>query len=126
MFDFKSSTLTFDKKSVITQVSRIIISSSSERVYFNNNESSKFTKTHPIFIKRDSEYSIVEASDVVQGDILLNITETFNGDSINESITETEVLSIHHHGVEEGSNVYTFTCDPYKWYFAGGTLVHNK
>ena len=102
-----------------TEVVTIIPSQKVDRIYFNDMQDVKFTYEHPIFIKKNDEYRIVQASYVNEGDYILKL----NSDN---SITEILVESITTEILEEASDVYNLSCEPYDWYFAGGMLVHNK
>jgi hypothetical protein len=118
-FSFKANDLRISTETVETEVTNIIPGSTTDRVFFNNDESTKFTGTHPIFIKRDSEYQVIEASNIVEGDVMI----VFNSDKIT---SEIQINKVTHQTLTEASGVYTFSCDPYNWYFAGNILVHNK
>ena len=113
---------------VHTKVTNVIVSDKIDRVYFNENEETQFTETHPIFVKRNNKYCVVEAGLVLEGDILINI----NMDALEENpdilklISEIEVYKVNKISLESPAKVYTFSCDPYNWYFAGTILTHNK
>ena len=127
-FDLNATDLDLGEKLVMTEITNIIVSPKSDRVYFNNNTAAKFTETHPIFIKRDSEYRVVEAGLVQEGDILININldSLHDGVVTAEAISEIIVTSVTKEILDEPKDVYTFSCDPYNWYFAGNILTHNK
>jgi hypothetical protein len=111
-----------------TQVTNIIISDKADRVYFNENKETQFTETHPIFVKRNNEYRVVEAGSVVEGDILVNINISLLKEKVDmsEVIFETLVNKVEKKTLGIAKSVYTFSCDPYNWYFAGNILTHNK
>ena len=113
---------------VHTEVTNVIASDKIDRVYFNNDSSTQFTETHPIFVKRNNEYRVVEAGTVQEGDILININLTALAESVvmSEAISETPVSQITKNTLNVAKDVYTFSCDPYNWYFAGTILTHNK
>ena len=113
---------------VHTQITNVIVSDKSDRVYFNGNSEVQFTETHPIFVKRNNEYRVIEAGSVVEGDILINI----NIDKLSEpldikkAISEVAVSKVNKKILDVAKDVYTFSCNPYNWYFAGTILTHNK
>lgn len=86
-------------------------------MYFNNNDSVKYSTEQPVFVKSDGIYTIKTTGLIVEGDYLIQI----NADG---SYTEEEVVSIHQEGGIK--DVYQFSCEPYDWFIAGGYLVHNK
>jgi RNA-binding protein 16 len=113
---------------VPTEVTNVIASDKQDRVYFNGNSEAQFTETHPIFVKRNNEYRVVEAGTVQKGDILIKI----NIDALKETlvmsevISEIEVTELNRVTLDVAKDVYTFSCDSYNWYFAGNILTHNK
>ena len=113
---------------VNTEVTNVIASDKEDRVYFNGNSEVQFTETHPIFVKRNNEYRVIEAGSVVEGDILINI----NIDKLSEpldikkAISEVAVSKVNKKILDVAKDVYTFSCNPYNWYFAGTILTHNK
>ncbi len=111
-----------------TQVTNVIVSDKTDRVYFNENTEIQFTETHPIFVKRNNEYRVVEAGSVQEGDIIIIINISLLKEQINisEVITETVINKVEKKTLDVAKNVYTFSCDPYNWYFAGNILTHNK
>jgi intein/homing endonuclease len=113
---------------VYTNVTNLIVSDKQDRVYFNENKEAQFTETHPIFVKRNNEYRVVEAGTVQEGDILININlnELNKGIDISKVISENEVIKINKITLDVAKDVYTFSCDPHNWYFAGNILTHNK
>jgi hypothetical protein len=127
-FDLKATSLDINEKFVMTEITNIIVAPKSDRIYFNDDNTTKFTETHPVFIKRESEYRVVEAQDVISGDIIISI----NTDALHENVTTQEAISeivinsITKEVLDAPENVYTFSCDPYNWYFAGNILTHNK
>jgi len=113
---------------VHTEVTNIIASDKVDRVYFNDDVTAQFTETHPIFVKRNNEYRVVEAGTVQEGDSLIKINleslkETL---SMPEVISEIEVTKVNKVTLDSPKDVYTFSCDSYNWYFAGNILTHNK
>jgi RNA-binding protein 16 len=113
---------------VHTKVTNVIASNKVERVYFNNDKTAQFTETHPIFVKRNNEYRVVEAGTVQEGDFLITINpdELSENLDINKVISETVVTKVNKNILNLEKDVYTFSCDPYNWYFAGNILTHNK
>jgi len=113
---------------VHTKVTNVIASNKLERVYFNDNKTAQFTETHPIFVKRNNEYRVVEAGTVQAGDFLIAINpdELSENLDINKVISETVVTKVNKNILNLEKDVYTFSCDPYNWYFAGNILTHNK
>jgi len=111
-----------------TEVTNVIVSDKQDRVYFNENKEAQFTETHPIFVKRNNEYRVVEAGTVQEGDILININlnELNKEIDISKVISENEVIKINKITLDVEKDVYTFSCDPHNWYFAGNILTHNK
>jgi intein/homing endonuclease len=87
-----------------------------EIVYFNEDSSVKYSNEHPMFIRSGEEYCVRIVKNVKVGDFLLRINE-------DGTYTEEEILSITN--LTENSKVYEFSCSPYKWFIAGGYLVHN-
>jgi len=41
-------------------------------------------------------------------------------------ISEVEVSKVDKITLDLAKDVYTFSCDPHNWYFAGDILTHNK
>ena len=113
---------------VHTQITNVIVSDKSDRVYFNDNKETQFTETHPIFVKRNNEYRVIEAGSVVEGDILININidELSEPLDIKKAISEVAVSKVNKKTLDVAKDVYTFSCNPYNWYFAGTILTHNK
>jgi hypothetical protein len=116
------------KNLVETIVTNIIPSNKFDRIYFNNNINAQFTETHPIFVKRNNEYLVVEADKVQNGDLLIKINIELLGPNldINKFISEIPVEKINKKTLDVAKDVYTFSCDPHNWYFAGNILTHNK
>jgi hypothetical protein len=113
---------------VQTEVTNIIASDKVDRVYFNNDKTAQFTETHPIFVKRNNEYRVVEAGTVQEGDFLVTINLVALRETviISEAISEVEVTEVNKITLDSPKDVYTFSCDSYNWYFAGNILTHNK
>ena len=113
---------------VNTKVTNIIASNKVDRVYFNDNEKAQFTETHPIFVKRNNEYRVVEAGTIQEGDMLISIDPDALSENIdiNKVISETLVIKVNKNTLSLLKDVYTFSCDPFNWYFAGNILTHNK
>jgi len=113
---------------VHTTVTNVIASDKVDRVYFNNDSNTQFTETHPIFVKRNNEYRVVEAGTVQEGDILININLEALGENVvmSQVISEVLVSQVNKNTLNVAKDVYTFSCDPYNWYFAGTILTHNK
>ena len=127
-FDLNTTNLAMASKFVMTEITNIIVAPKADRIYFNNDNANKFTETHPIFIKRDSEYKVVEAANVVEGDIIIVIDVNALHEFVitQDAVSEIAVTSITKETLENPKDVYTFSCDPYNWYFAGNILTHNK
>jgi intein/homing endonuclease len=113
---------------VHTKVTNVIASNKVERVYFNDDKTAQFTETHPIFVKRNNEYRVVEAGTVQAGDFLITINpdELSENLDINKVISQIVVTKVNKNILNLEKDVYTFSCDPYNWYFAGNILTHNK
>ena len=113
---------------VETTVVNVVPSEKTDRVYFNENKETQFTETHPIFVKRDNQYKVVEAGTVLEGDILIkiNINELAPELDMSKVISEIPVEKVNKITLDVPKDVYTFSCDPYNWYFAGEILTHNK
>jgi hypothetical protein len=113
---------------VQTEVTNVIASDKVDRVYFNNDKTAQFTETHPIFVKRNNEYRVVEAGTVQAGDALIQINIGALGETVlmSEVISEIEVTEVNKVTLDVAKDVYTFSCDSYNWYFAGNILTHNK
>ena len=113
---------------VQTEVTNVIASDKVDRVYFNDDKTAQFTETHPIFVKRNNEYRVVEAGTVQAGDALIQINLGALGETIvmSEVISEIEVTEVNKVTLDVAKDVYTFSCDSYNWYFAGNILTHNK
>ena len=112
------SSLTFASEGLVeTKITAIVESVKSGIVYFNGNESAKYSSQQPMFIKADGEFHVRTTGNLVVGDILISVTA--DGTYEEQEITEITVL-------DGEATVYQFTCDPYHWFIAGGYLVHNK
>jgi len=85
-------------------------------VYFNGDSEAKYSNEHPMFIRSGEEYHVRIVKNLEVGDFLIRINE-------DGTHTEEEILSIAN--LTENSKVYEFSCSPYKWFIAGGYLVHN-
>ena len=111
-----------------TEVTNVIVSDKEDRVYFNDDEATQFTETHPIFVKRNDEYRVVEAGSVVEGDVLINIDiqELSENLDMSKVVSEVIVSKVDRVTLDLAKDVYTFSCNPYNWYFAGDILTHNK
>jgi intein/homing endonuclease len=112
----------------MTEITNIIVAPKADRIYFNNDNANKFTETHPIFIKRNLEYRVVEAANVVEGDIIISINPSILHELVTtqEVVSEITVTSVTKETIDLPKDVYTFSCEPYNWYFAGNILTHNK
>jgi intein/homing endonuclease len=86
-------------------------------MFFNGEEDKKFSLEHPMFVKSNGVYEVIESGHVKEGDFLLQISES-------GSIIEILVESVT--AIAEDSIVYNFGCEPEDWFIAGGYLVHNK
>jgi hypothetical protein len=126
--DINVEDLKINSKFVSTTVTNVIASDKEDRVYFNENKETQFTETHPIFVKRNEEYRVVEAGSVQEGDILINIDlEALHENVVTEeAINQVVVNKVNKYTLDVAKDVYTFSCDPYNWYFAGTILTHNK
>jgi hypothetical protein len=114
MFEWRSDTLTFGE-TVETEV-LYLGPKMSTCVYFNENESAKYSFTQTIYIKRDGVYQIVPTSEILVGDFLIKVE--------NGTYEEEAVVSIHE--VDVPQMTYLIGCEPQDWFVAGGYLVHNK
>jgi hypothetical protein len=100
-----------------SEVQNIEASQKDTLVWFNSDESAKFSQEQPMFVKRDGQYGILSSGLVDVGDILIKVSES-------GEISETVVTEI---GTQEGNfNVYSFATGPKSWYIAGDYLVHIK
>jgi hypothetical protein len=113
---FSSESLTSEG---LVEVNVIDISPTSKNavIWFNGDDSKKFSMSQPVFLKTSNGYEIVPTSAVQQGDMLIKV----NSDG---SITEETVDSIDYDMSEH--TVYRFNCEPQDWFIAGDYLVHNK
>jgi hypothetical protein len=127
-FDLNTTDLNINSKFVMTEITNIIVAQKADRVYFNNDHANKFTETHPIFIKRNSVYRVVEASSVTEGDVIIIIdpNKLHEFAITQDAVSEITVTSVTKETLDNPKDVYTFSCDPYNWYFAGNILTHNK
>ena len=99
------------------EVQNIESSQKDTLVWFNNDDSAKFSQEQPMFVKRDGQYGVVSSGLVDAGDILLKA-------SGSGEIEEVEVTEVN---TQEGTfNVYSFSTSPQTWYIAGDYLVHTK
>jgi len=102
---------------VETTVTEIIPSEMKEVVWFNEENTKKYSLSQPIFVKGSPFYIVKEAGDIAVGDSLILINN-------NGSYEEVPVVSITTDDTVH--NVYQFSCEPQDWFIAGGYLVHNK
>ena len=86
-------------------------------IWFNNDDSAKFSQEQPMFVKRDGQYGILQSGLVDSGDYLIKISE-------DGSITETLVEEVN--TLEGSFTVYSFSSGPQSWFIAGDYLVHTK
>jgi hypothetical protein len=100
-----------------TQVTNITPLEVQDVVWFNGDNTKKYSLTQPFFIKGTPYHVIKEAGALMVGEILLSI----NSDG---SISETEITSIDSDSTLH--TVYQLSCEPQDWFIAGGYLVHNK
>jgi hypothetical protein len=85
-------------------------------IYFNEDSSAKYSNEHPMFIRSGDEYHVKIVKNLKIGDFLIKINK--DGSHVEEEIRTITNLT-------ENSKVYEFSCSPYKWFIAGGYLVHN-
>ncbi len=112
------STLSLSQaKPVETRVTAILQTIKTAIVYFNGNESARYSAEQPLFVKVGESYEVRLAGNLVVGDYLIKVDE--NGNSSEELITEVTTTN-------EPTRVYQISCDPYHWFIAGGYLSHNK
>lgn len=120
-YTWESETFSIDGTFVETTVTDIIPENKADRIWFNENVENKLTFNQPTFVKTAAGgiYKILRANNIVIGDTLINVDS-------NGNIQETLVESIDVDYEDNITEVYNYSCEPYDWYFAGGTLVHNK
>jgi len=100
-----------------SEVQNIEASQKDALVWFNGDESAKFSQEQPMFVKRDGQYGILSSGLIDVNDILIKVSES-------GEISETAVTEVN---TQEGSfNVYSFATGPKSWYIAGDYLVHIK
>jgi hypothetical protein len=115
MFAWSSETLTFGE--VVETDIVDLAPKMSPCIYFNGNESAKFSITQTIYVKRDGLYKIMPTLELVVGDTLIKVLED---GTYGEEVIETL------HQVEIPEMTYLIACEPQDWFVAGGYLVHNK
>ena len=115
--------LSFNSDSLIstglieTEIQNIDPSQKDTIVWFNGDDSAKFSQEQPMFVKRDGQYGILPSGLVDTNDILIKV-------STEGEIVETPVTEVN---TQEGTfNVYSFSTGPKPWYIAGDYLVHIK
>jgi len=115
--------LSFNSESLIstglieTEIQNIDPSQQDTIVWFNGDDSAKFSQEQPMFVKRDGQYGILPSGLVDTNDILIKV-------SPEGEIVETPVTEVN---TQEGTfNVYSFSTGPKPWYIAGDYLVHIK
>jgi hypothetical protein len=115
--------LSFNSESLIstglieTEIQNIDPSQKDTVVWFNGDDSAKFSQEQPMFVKRDGQYGILPSGLVDTNDILIKV-------SPEGEIVETPVTEVN---TQEGTfNVYSFSTGPKPWYIAGDYLVHIK
>jgi hypothetical protein len=100
-----------------SEVQNIEASQKDTIVWFNNDDTTKFSQEQPIFIKRDGQYGIISSG-------LIDINDTLIKVSDSGEIVETLITDIK---TQQGNyNVYSFSTGLKPWYIAGGVLVHTK
>lgn len=102
---------------VEAEINNIETSEKDVIVWFNNDDSAKFSQEQPMFVRRDGQYGILSSGLVDVGDCLVKISE-------DGSITETPVTDVN--TLEGSFTVYSFSSGPQSWYIAGDYLVHTK
>lgn len=100
-----------------TQVTHITPIEVQEVLWFNGDDTKKYSLTQPFFVKDFSYYMIKEAGSLAVGETLLHIKP-------DGSILETEIKSIDTD--DSLHTVYQLSCEPEDWFIAGNYLVHNK
>jgi len=115
--------LSFNSESLIstglieTEIQNIDPSQKDTIVWFNGDDSAKFSQEQPMFVKRDGQYGILPSGLVDTNDILIKVSS--EGEIIETPVTEVNT--------QEGTfNVYSFSTGPKPWYIAGDYLVHIK
>jgi hypothetical protein len=115
--------LSFNSESLIstglieTEIQNIEPSEKDTIVWFNGDDSAKFSQEQPMFVKRDGQYGILSSGLVDTDDILIKVSP--EGEIIETLVTEVNT--------QEGTfNVYSFSTGPKPWYIAGDYLVHIK
>ena len=114
---FESTTLKSTDGLVETIVMSAVRGVKDHIMYFNGQDSIKFSLEQPMFVKRNNEYEILPSGVIEKGDYLLNVDD-------QGQISETLVEDIEI--IEGPSMVVLFDCEPQDWFIAGGYLVHNK
>jgi hypothetical protein len=115
-FTLNSSSLT-STGIIEAEIQNIEASQKDVVVWFNGDDSAKFSQEQPMFVKRDGQYQILTSGLVDVNDYLIKIGS-------EGEILETLVTSVDS---QEGEfNVYSFATGPKSWYIAGDYLVHIK
>ena len=100
-----------------SEVQNIEASQKDTVVWFNNDDTTKFSQEQPIFIKRDNQYGIISSGLIDINDTLIKISDS--GEIVETLITDIKT--------QQGNyNVYSFSTGLKPWYIAGGVLVHTK
>ena len=115
MFAWSSETLTFGE--IVETEIMDLVPKMSPCIYFNGNDSVKFSLTQTLYVKRDGLYKILPTSELAVGDILIKVLED---GTYGEEVVET----LHEEQLPEMT--YMIACEPQDWFVAGGYLVHNK
>lgn len=114
-FTWSSETMT-DVNVIETKITNIAPSVKDITIYFNNDESKRFSLEHTVLVKRENKYMFISTGTVEIGD---SIFET----GPDWTVIETPVLSID--TIDETRTVYKLDAAPTDVLIAGGIVVHN-
>jgi hypothetical protein len=116
MFSWKSDSLTLSEEYVEAEVA-LIVEKSNYIIYFNGDQTARYSTTQPVFVKAGESYEIKTTGSLEVGQVLIKP----NFDGTYEEIEITEITL-----EDEVDVTYQISCEPYDWFVAGGYLVHNK
>ena len=85
-------------------------------VAFNSTNEKRFSMEHLMLVKRDGVYAFVQAGVVKVGDYLVS--------DINNQTVDTLVEVVEY--IDETTDVYDITVNPYSLFIAGDLISHNK
>ena len=110
-----SDTLT--QSSVVeTTISAIKARDVETTVMFNGSKQRRFSLEHLMLVKRDGVYAFIQAGVIKLGDYLVY--------DINNQATDVLVEVLGY--VDETTDVYDITVNPYSLFIAGDLISHNK